>query len=80
LRDQLSLVLPFGSRSLNDYLAIILEPGLCAASFRWFCFFGNLAILIIHLVNDFRPLGFASPDFPGFALFGVQPYFCTKFA
>ena len=41
LRHQFSLVLPFGSRSLNDYLAIILEPGLCAASFRWFCSFGS---------------------------------------
>jgi hypothetical protein len=31
----------FGSRSLNDYLTVILEPGLCVTSFRWFCFFGN---------------------------------------
>lgn len=56
LRHQFSLVLLFGSRSLNDYLTIILEPWLCATSFRWFCSFGNLAILIIDGAYDVRPL------------------------
>jgi hypothetical protein len=55
LRHQFSLVLPFGSRSLNDYLTIILEPGLCVASFRWFCSFDSLAILIV-ITDDFRPM------------------------
>jgi hypothetical protein len=36
-------------------------------AFAGFAFFGNLAILTVDLADDFRPFGFASPDFAGFA-------------
>ena len=44
LRHQFSLVLLFGSRSLMTFFFVVLEPGLCAASFHWFYSFDSRAI------------------------------------
>jgi len=50
---------------------------LCAASFRWFCYFRQPGCHDAHLSEHFRPCGFASPTFIGFAFCRVQSYCCT---
>jgi hypothetical protein len=61
LRRRVFPVLPFGSRCEPDPIGAGFSYRLCAASFRWFCYFRRPGYHDAHISEHFRPCGFASP-------------------
>lgn len=51
----------------DHFFLMILDPWFCVTNFRWFYLSGRLAILIIPILNDFRPMPLRfrlSPNLP----------------